>query len=72
MGYDTPSLVLPHLHAPRVRANRRKAGGGLQGISGPWGFVLYFPGISRELLSFFPHRKKVMAGGGEAFAWKLL
>lgn len=69
MGYDTPSLVLPY--PPRARANGRKAGG-LQGMSGSWGFVLYFPGISRELLSFHPHRKKVMAGGGEVVVWKLL
>lgn len=33
---------------------------------------LYFPGISRELLHFCPHRKKVMAGRGEAVVWKLL
>lgn len=41
-------------------------------MSGSWGFVLYFPGISGELLSFRPHRKKVMVGGGEVVVWKLL
>lgn len=63
MGYDTPSLVLPH--TPQSRANGRKAGGGLQGMLGSWILFCISQGFLVSFCHFVHTGRKLWLGEGK-------